>query len=681
MAGEIFISYRRSDEAWARLLHSQLQAEGVDAWYDAQVGAGQDWRTATARALQASRVFVLLFSTAAAESEDIAKELAAATYSRKLIVPVRIENVQPSGAFLYELASRNWVNAFENTEAKLAELAKSLAGLVKTGGTDESILPFDRNVGARAPGEKRRWRSSKAVLIAAAASLLLATGVARFLMHPAPSTELRIAMLPFDVLSDDKDLSFFAAGLVDEIGGVLAKNQLQTISRSQVAALPGSDREAALARLGVTFYLGGTVRRSGPMTQVTVHLEDARGHIMLWNEEFSRPSSETRGLEGEVAAETTYVVLGILDSKRYGLDINDVQTLAGLMRAIVLINDNDYQQTRSVMQQVAARAPNLGVVHSKLAIATLGVAREVPTDQAQPLLEEAKREAERALQLNPNIGEAYLALAYLRPGTDWQGREALLLKGSAVDPSWPYLPYHVSKHLWTVGNLKEALPVDERGLALMPFHLSLNAQKAIELVGLGRLLEAKDNVDRVVSLWPSVPRSRSLRLWFTIFFRPPDEALALLDNPDLRPADLESGAIAAWRNFIRARQSGDSAARTRARKEIVRMADDRKVDRAGAVQALAMLGDVDGAFAQMTKYIDETGGYHRGMLILPPAILFYPTTAAMRRDPRFIPFAAKLGLVKYWRATGKWPDFCSEPGLPYDCRTMAERSESTKAGG
>ena len=82
MAGEIFISYRRADEAWARLLHSQLQAEGVEAWYDAQVGAGQDWRIATAKALEASQIFVLLFSENAAQSSDIAKELAAAIWKR-----------------------------------------------------------------------------------------------------------------------------------------------------------------------------------------------------------------------------------------------------------------------------------------------------------------------------------------------------------------------------------------------------------------------------------------------------------------------------------------------------------------------------------------------------------------------------------------------------------------------
>ena len=147
MAGEIFISYRRADEAWAQLLHSQLRAEGVEAWYDAQVGAGQDWRIATAQALESSRIFVLLFSEHAAQSSDIAKELAAATLEKKLIIPVRLQNIAPKGAFLYELASRNWVNAYEDTEAKLAQLAKGLAHLVRSGARDESVLPFERGGG------------------------------------------------------------------------------------------------------------------------------------------------------------------------------------------------------------------------------------------------------------------------------------------------------------------------------------------------------------------------------------------------------------------------------------------------------------------------------------------------------------------------------------------------------
>ncbi len=179
MAGEIFISYRRADAAWARLLHSQLRAEGVDAWYDAHVGAGEDWRVATAKALEASRIFVLLFSSNAAESSDIAKELAAATLEKKLIIPVRLENIAPKGAFLYELASRNWINAYEDTEAKLAELAKGLARLVRTGARDDSLLPFERTMPARK-------RLNKSLLIAAAAvAVILVSAVAAWLLRPA----------------------------------------------------------------------------------------------------------------------------------------------------------------------------------------------------------------------------------------------------------------------------------------------------------------------------------------------------------------------------------------------------------------------------------------------------------------------------------------------------------------
>jgi Tol biopolymer transport system component len=178
MAGEIFISYRRADKAWAQLLHSQLRAEGVEPWFDAQVGPGADWRIATAKALQASRIFVLLFSANAAKSTDIAKELAAAVHEKKLIIPVRLEDIAPDGAFLYELASRNWINAYEDTEAKLAELAKGLAQMVRTGAQDESLLPFER-AESSAKTARRIW-----LLAAAAITVIAASATATWLLWP-----------------------------------------------------------------------------------------------------------------------------------------------------------------------------------------------------------------------------------------------------------------------------------------------------------------------------------------------------------------------------------------------------------------------------------------------------------------------------------------------------------------
>jgi hypothetical protein len=95
---------------------------------------------------------------------------------------------------------------------------------------------------------------------------------------------------------------------------------------------------------------------------------------------------------------------------------------------------------------------------------------------------------------------------------------------------------------------------------------------------------------------------------------------------------------------------------------------------------LAGLGDVDGAFREadlaftpdimspaVGLWYGATGG---------TGVLFSPSAAAMRRDPRFMALAARIGLVGYWRSTGHWPDFCGEPGQPYDCKAEAARVAS-----
>ncbi len=179
MAGEIFISYRRADRAWAQLLHGQLRAEGVEAWFDAQVGPGDDWRIATAKALQASRIFVLLFSSNAAKSTDIAKELAAAVHEKKLIIPVRLEDIAPRRRLSLRAGLTQLDQcAYEDTEAKLAELAKGLAQMVRTGAQDENLLPFERSESAKP--SQRKWP----LIAAAAIAVMAASTAAAWLLWP-----------------------------------------------------------------------------------------------------------------------------------------------------------------------------------------------------------------------------------------------------------------------------------------------------------------------------------------------------------------------------------------------------------------------------------------------------------------------------------------------------------------
>ncbi len=80
-------------------------------------------------------------------------------------------------------------------------------------------------------------------------------------------------------------------------------------------------------------------------------------------------------------------------------------------------------------------------------------------------------------------------------------------------------------------------------------------------------------------------------------------------------------------------------------------------------------GRLDNAFAQPDT---------KGMEQKEPELLTLAFTAPIRRDPRFWPIAARAGLVRYWRTTNKWPDFCSDPSYPLDCRAQARRVLSTK---
>jgi hypothetical protein len=48
-------------------------------------------------------------------------------------------------------------------------------------------------------------------------------------------------------------------------------------------------------------------------------------------------------------------------------------------------------------------------------------------------------------------------------------------------------------------------------------------------------------------------------------------------------------------------------------------------------------------------------------------ILFAPVTLKLRQDPAFVDLATRMGLIDYWRETGKLPDFCSNPATRNEC--------------
>jgi TIR domain len=126
MQQKIVLSYSRRDEAVAEAVIKTAAARNLSIWYDKLIPAGRDWRDSIVDAIETCDVLVILFSKESNNSRQLIKELAIADRFGKLVIPVLIEATEPRGAYLYEMASRNWINLHPNPLARLDGLMDRL---------------------------------------------------------------------------------------------------------------------------------------------------------------------------------------------------------------------------------------------------------------------------------------------------------------------------------------------------------------------------------------------------------------------------------------------------------------------------------------------------------------------------------------------------------------------------
>jgi len=198
----------------------------------------------------------------------------------------------------------------------------------------------------------------------------------------------------------------------------------------------------------------------------------------------------------------------------------------------------------------------------------------------------------------------------------------------------------------------------------------------------GRIDEAREAIADMNRKWPDNRDVIFKAVEFTVESQQPPftRALALLDDPDLRsyyerPPIGKPGAIDALRVALRAR-IGSPEDKRKAAQVVEKSVLEGAIPPFSGLAVLASLGDVDGAFRTADRvltdeYIRRSFGEH---IIY---FLFGAQASALRRDPRFMPLMQRLGLIDYWRSSGHWPDFCSEPELPYDCKAVAAKLAAT----
>jgi hypothetical protein len=179
--------------------------------------------------------------------------------------------------------------------------------------------------------------------------------------------------------------------------------------------------------------------------------------------------------------------------------------------------------------------------------------------------------------------------------------------------------------------------------------------------------------------WPQSPDPSFAWAEFAVEGQQPPfaRALELLDSPVIRSSTGRwPRTVDAYRAVLYARL-GSATDRQKAAQLLWKWGRDGTIDPWVGFAQLVLLGDVDGVFRAADLLLTPSSirrlfGSDIG-LGNPYLVLFGPQARDVRRDPRFMPLAQRLGLVDYWRATDRWPDFCSESGLPYDCKVEAAK--------
>jgi DNA-binding winged helix-turn-helix (wHTH) protein/TolB-like protein len=530
-------------------------------------------------------------------------------------------------------------------------------------------------------GASRRGRRAWIALAAGAALAAAGAGAAWLWRGPPPTPPARVAVLPFEPLSSGQQDRFLAERISDQVLDVFSANQVEALSRADAAPLRGPDPAGAAARMGVGFLVNGTVTQSGGQAEVTARIDDARTHVTLWAADFHGQANVEGDLPDQVAAKVADLTEIAQFARTFPPTIRDDATLSALLEAHDLIRWNrerSWARLLAVAQRVATDAPDFAFSHSIFAVANAYASnsRDMATQRAA-LVAATRREAARALALDPHDASAYFALSQIEP--DYRSREAVLLKGIAAGrhPAAPLAAVINTEGevLLSVGRLQEALIYEQRSVAMDP----LSAVKNISLIqtyeALGREGDAQDVLRQSEDRWPHHPEVKDERLAFVTFYGDPAEGLAILRDDQARPAELLPVGVEAWRAYLQAMKAPDPVANARARRLVAAAGDARVLPRVTATMMLSRLGAVDAAFAQANAALDAQGvsGLDRKGT-LGPLFLFAPPTAALRADPRFMRLAAGFRLTDYWRSTGRWPDFCAGPQARARCIAAAERA-------
>src|SRR5256884_8171130 len=267
------------------------------------------------------------------------------------------------------------------------------------------------------PGSHRR----RNLIMLIATGVIISAGAGFFLLPRASARKIdkSIAVLPFQSLSDEKENAYFADGIQDDILTNLSKiGDLKVISRTSV--MPYRGKASNLREIGKTLGVGnileGSVRRIGNRVRVNVQLINAENDEHIWAEDYDRELTDVFAIQTDLAQKIATELRAKLSPSEKALMERKPTENGEAYLAFVQAHDlqcavEDLGKLKQ-SEQLYARAIELDPKFA-LALARYSQLQSWLFHSIEPTRErrqKARALAEQALQLQPDLPEAHLAM-------------------------------------------------------------------------------------------------------------------------------------------------------------------------------------------------------------------------------------------------------------------------------
>jgi serine/threonine-protein kinase len=448
-----------------------------------------------------------------------------------------------------------------------------------------------------------------------------------------------IAVLPLLNESGDSKDEYFSDGLSEELIAALSQiKELKVIGRSSSFRFRDTKEEPKTIgeKLGVSTLLEGTVRKQGDRVRIVAELINAADGIQLWSRTFERELKDIFAVQAEIAnAVATSLELtlrGAKDSVVAKASTASVEAHNAYLQGhfyFVRRNLDDYRKAVGFFDQAIRIDPDYALAYAERSEAWTFIG-DLAIGEKKDAWAAAKHDAEKAVEIGPNLAEAHAALGWVRFFSEWKFSEGLaeLRRANELAPANPTANDLLARVIVYLGRVDEAERQARHAVELDPLSVIAQGNLARVLLFAGKLDEADAAARKAAELQPASASSHRWQVVVAVLRGDRETAL--------REAQLEPDE--GYRRFelaLAQQLQGDRQAADAALADLIANGRDQLAYQIAEVYAVR--GEKDKALEWLQIAFDD---HDTGTL----ALLVDPLLRGLRDDPRYKSLLTKLGL-------------------------------------